>query len=78
MPARYKNIVLAALVIFFGFGMSELMRILAAEYHLNITLAFFITLIPGLLIIYFVGKKLHLGEENNEPPADDDNHSIDI
>ena len=35
MPARYKNIVLAALVIFFGFGMSELMRILAAEYHLN-------------------------------------------
>ena len=72
MPARYKNIILAALVIFFGFGMSELMKILATQLNLNLTLSFFLTLIPGLVIIYFVGKKLHLGEENNDPPEEND------
>ncbi len=70
MPARYKNIFLAALVIFFGFGMSELMKIMATQLNLNLTLSFFLTLIPGLVIIYFVGKKLHLGEENDTPPED--------
>ncbi len=72
MPARYKNIVLAALVIFFGFGMSELMKILATELNLNLTLSFILTLVAGLVIIYFVGKKLHLGEEENEPPEEKD------
>jgi hypothetical protein len=72
MPARYKNIVLAALVIFFGFGMSELMKILATELNLNLTLSFILTLVAGLVIIYFVGTKLHLGEEENEPPEEKD------
>ncbi|MDX9864161.1 MAG: hypothetical protein RBT34_05080 [Anaerolineaceae bacterium] len=70
MPNRYKNILLAALVIFFGFGMSELMKILATQFNLHITVSFFLTLIPGLVIIYFVGKKLRLGEEADNPPED--------
>jgi len=70
MPARYKNIFLAAIVIFFGFGMSELMKILATDFNINITVSFFLTLIPGLVIIYVVAKKLNLGEENNDSPDD--------
>lgn len=70
MPARYKNIFLAAIVIFFGFGMSELMKILATNFNINITVSFFLTLIPGLVIIYVVAKKLNLGEENNDSPDD--------
>lgn len=70
MPARYKNIFLAAIVIFFGLGMSELMKILSTRFHINLTVSLFLTLIPGLAVIYFVGKKLRLGEDTDNPPDD--------
>ena len=65
MPARYKNLLLAVLVIVFGFGMSELMKFLAAAFNLNLTLSFIFTLVLGLVIIYTVGKKLNLGQEES-------------
>ena len=65
MPARYKNLLLAVLVIVFGFGMSELMKFLASAFNLNLTLSFIFTLVLGLVVIYTVGKKLNLGQEEN-------------
>jgi protein-S-isoprenylcysteine O-methyltransferase Ste14 len=70
MPTRYKNILLAALVIAFGFGMSELMKFLTTTFNIPSFISFLFTTILGLVIIYVVAKKLHLGEENNDPPDD--------
>lgn len=70
MPTRYKNIFLAALVIAFGFGMSELSKFLTTTFNINYTVSFLITLVLGLVIIYVVAKKLRLGEEDNTSPED--------
>ena len=66
MPSQYKNILLAVLVILFGFGMSEVMKWLAAALNLPLFVSFLITLVLGLFIIYWVGKKLNLGNETND------------
>ena len=66
MPSQYKNILLAVLVILFGFGMSEVMKWLAAALNLPLFVSFLITLVLGLVIIYWVGKKLNLGNERND------------
>lgn len=69
MPPQYKTLFLAVLVILFGFAMSEVMKILATALQLNLTVSFLLTLVLGLAIIYFVSKKLKLGEENENPPT---------
>lgn len=65
MPARYKNLLLAVLVIAFGFAMSDLMKYMASVLNLSLTLSFIFTLVLGLVIIYTVGKKLNLGQEES-------------
>jgi len=70
MPSQYKNILLAALVIAFGFGMSTLSRYLTATFNIPAFASFLLTTIVGLVIIYFVAKKLRIGEDDNNTPKD--------
>ena len=71
MLNRYKNIFLAALVIAFGFGMSELSKYLISAFNIPAIISFILTTVAGLVIIYTVGKKLKLGEEDNYPREDE-------
>lgn len=72
MPNRYKNLIMAVLVILFGFGMSEIMKLLTSALNLNLTLSFIITLVLGLAIIYYVSKKLKLGEGSDDFPENNE------